>query len=324
MTLTQSIAVRRSMRARSFFSKPLLTAAIALIVVVTIAVYAAPWIAPYPPLQQDLNLIFAPPSSAHWLGTDGLGRDIYSRLLYGGQPALSGVAAALLVFVIVGVLLGVLAGFLRGWVDRVIVGVLDVMLSVPAIIIILAVLAIFNQNVFAAMAVLGLFASAGLARVVRSSSIALREELFVDAARVSGLSALQTMVSHILPSLVGLMLIQMALFAGIALAVQTGLGFLGLATPAPAPSWGGMVGEAAQVIQQHPWFLYITGGVIAIMSIAFGLVGDGLRDASAARRGRGGKRPVGTSGCRLRARTSLRKPCCACATTASRSAPRTA
>ena len=292
MTLTQSIAVRRSMRARSFFSKPLLTAAILLIVVVTIAVYAAPWIAPYPPLQQDLNLVFAPPSSAHWLGTDGLGRDIYSRLLYGGQPALSGVAAAILVFVFVGVLLGVLAGFLRGWVDRVIVGVLDVMLSVPAIIIILAVLAIFNQNVFAAMAVLGLFASAGLARVVRSSSIALREELFVDAARVSGLSALQTMVSHILPSLVGLMLIQMALFAGIALAVQTGLGFLGLATPAPAPSWGGMVGEAAQVIQQYPWFLYITGGVIAIMAIAFGLVGDGLRDASAARRGRGGKRPL--------------------------------
>jgi peptide/nickel transport system permease protein len=292
MTLTQSIAVRRSMRARSFFSKPLLTAAIVVIVVVTIAVYAAPWIAPYPPLQQDLNLIFAPPSSAHWLGTDGLGRDIYSRLLYGGQPALSGVAAALLVFVIVGVLLGVLAGFLRGWVDRVIVGILDIMLSVPAIIIILAVLAIFDQNVFAAMAVLGLFASAGLARVVRSSSIALREELFVDAARVSGLSALQTMVSHILPSLVGLMLIQMALFAGIALAVQTGLGFLGLATPAPAPSWGGMVGEAAQVIQQYPWFLYITGGVIAVMSIAFGLVGDGLRDASAARRGRSGKRPV--------------------------------
>jgi peptide/nickel transport system permease protein len=279
------------MRARNFFSKPLLTAAIVVIVFVTIVVYAAPWIAPYPPLKQDLNLIFAPPSTAHWLGTDGLGRDIYSRLLYGGQPALSGVAAAILVFVIVGVLLGVLAGFLRGWVDRVIVGVLDVMLSVPAIIIILAVLAIFNQNVFAAMAVLGLFASAGLARVVRSSSIALREELFVDAARVSGLSALQTMVSHILPSLVGLMLIQMALFAGIALAVQTGLGFLGLATPAPAPSWGGMVGEAAQVIQQYPWFLYITGGVIAIMSIAFGLVGDGLRDASAARRGRGGKRP---------------------------------
>jgi peptide/nickel transport system permease protein len=280
------------MRARNFFSKPLLTAAIVVIVFVTIVVYAAPWIAPYPPLKQDLNLIFAPPSTAHWLGTDGLGRDIYSRLLYGGQPALSGVAAAILVFVIVGVLLGVLAGFLRGWVDRVIVGVLDVMLSVPAIIIILAVLAIFNQNVFAAMAVLGLFASAGLARVVRSSSIALREELFVDAARVSGLSALQTMVSHILPSLVGLMLIQMALFAGIALAVQTGLGFLGLATPAPAPSWGGMVGEAAQVIQQYPWFLYITGGVIAIMSIAFGLVGDGLRDASAARRGRGGKRPI--------------------------------
>jgi peptide/nickel transport system permease protein len=201
------------------------------------------------------------------------------------------VAVALIVYAVAGVTLGTLAGFLRGWVDRAIVAVLDVMLSVPGIIMILAVLAIFDQSVFAAMAVLGFFGSANLARVVRSSCIALREELFVDAARVSGLTALQTMTRHVLPSLVGLMLIQMSLFAGIALAVQTGLGFLGLATPAPEPSWGGMVGESAQVIQQHPWFLYITGGVIAVMSIAFGLLGDGLRDASAARRQRGGRRP---------------------------------
>lgn len=292
MTLTQSIAVRRTLRARNFFHKPLLVVSLTIIIVVTIAVFAAPLIAPYPPLQQDLLDVFAPPSPAHWLGTDSLGRDIYSRLLYGGQPALSGVAVAILAYAVLGVLLGVLAGFLRGWVDKVIVSILDVMLSVPGIIMILAVLAIFDQNVYAAMGVLGLFASAGLARVVRSSCIALREELFVDAARVSGLNALQTMIGHILPSLVGLMLIQMALFAGLALAVQTGLGFLGLATPAPAPSWGGMVGEAAQVIQQHPWFLYITGGVIAVMSIAFGLLGDGLRDASAARRGRSGKAPA--------------------------------
>ncbi len=291
MTLTQAIRVRSTIRARNFLRKPLLAVSVVIIVVITAAVCAAPWIAPYPPLQQDLADTFAFPSSAHWLGTDGLGRDIYSRLLYGGQPALSGVVVALIVFAVVGVILGVLAGFLRGWVDRTIVAILDVMLAVPSIIIILAVLAIFNQNVFAAMTVLGLFASAGLARVVRSSCIALREELFVDAARVSGLTPAQTMVRHILPSLVGLMLIQMALFGGIALAVQTGLGFLGLATPAPAPSWGGMVGEASQVIQQYPWFLYITGGVIAIMSIAFGLLGDGLRDASAAKRGRGGQRP---------------------------------
>ena len=147
----------------------------------------------------------------------------------------------------------------------------------------------------------------------------------MDAARVSGLSALQTMASHILPSLVGLMLIQMALFAGIALAVQTGLGFLGLATPAPAPSWGGMVGEAAQVIQQYPWFLYITGGVIAMMSIAFGLVGDGLRDASAARRGQRGQAAPWRERMPGRSRHDVfAMRCCACATTASRSAPRTA
>lgn len=288
MTATRII---RSPRLRGLFAKPLLLMSAIIVVVVTAAVAAAPLLAPFPPLHQDLTAIFTPPSAEHPLGTDSLGRDILSRLLYGGQPALSGVAIAVTVFAVTGVVLGVLSGYLSGWVDRIIVGALDVMLSVPSIIIILAVLAIFNQNVFAAMVVLGFFASANLARVVRSSCIALREELFVDAAKVSGLRPLVIMFRHVMPSVVGVTLVQMSLFAGIALSVQTGLGFLGLATPAPHPSWGGLVGESAQVIQQHPWFLYITGGVIAVMAIAFGLLGDGLRDASADSKARGGVKP---------------------------------
>jgi len=284
-TPTPATAARlRLSSLRSLLRRPLLAASLLVIVVVTVAVYAAEFIAPYGPLQQDLRGIFLPPGGEHLLGTDSLGRDVLSRLLWGGQPALTGVAIAVIVFALSGMTLGILGGYLRGWVDRVIVGLLDVMLSVPGMIIILAVLAIFAQNVQAAMVVLGFFASANLARVVRSSCLAIREELFVDAARVSGLGSLVIMVRHVLPGLFGLMLIQMALFAGIALGVQTGLGFLGLATPAPAPSWGGMVGEAAQVIGQHPWFLYITGGVIALMAIAFGLLGDGLRDITADRR----------------------------------------
>lgn len=270
--------------------RPVTAVAFAVVAGVTAAVLAAPALAPHEPLAQDLLNTLAGPSASHPLGTDDLGRDVLSRLLYGGRPALAGVALAVLVFVVVGMFLGVLAGYLRGRTDRVIVAVLDIMLAVPAIIVTLAVLAIFDQSNAAAMLTLGFFGSANLARIIRGSCLALREELFVDAARVSGLGPARIMARHILPGLIGQALVQVCLFAGIALAVQTGLGFLGLATPPPEPSWGGMVGEAAQVLQQDPYLVLITGGVIGLMSVSLGLLGDGLRDLEEERRRATGRR----------------------------------
>lgn len=214
--------------------RPVTAAALAVVAAVTLAVVLAPLLAPAPPLAQDLLNALSGPSAEHPLGTDALGRDVLSRLLYGGRPALFGVGLAVLVHAVVGMSLGIVAGYLRGWTDRVIVAVLDVMLSVPAIILTLAVLAIFHQSNVAAMLTLGFFASASLARTIRSSCVALREELFADAARVSGLGPARIMARHVFPGLVGQLLVQVCLFAGIALAVQTGLGFLGMATPAPA------------------------------------------------------------------------------------------
>lgn len=276
--------------------RPLTAAALVVVLAVTVAVILAPLLAPHPPLAQDLLHARGGPSAGHPLGTDDLGRDVLSRLLYGGRPALLGVATAVLVYMVLGMFLGIMAGYLRGWTDRVIVALMDVMLSVPVVILMLAVLAIFSQSNTAAMITLGVLSSAGLARVIRSSCIALREELFVDAAKVSGLSSVRIMARHIFPGLVGLLLVQVCLFSGIALMVQTGLGFLGLATPAPAPSWGGMVGEASQVMQQTPYLLFVSGGLIGLMSVAFGLLGDGLRDLDQDRkRGTAGgrsRRPV--------------------------------
>ncbi|WP_327731390.1 dipeptide/oligopeptide/nickel ABC transporter permease/ATP-binding protein [Streptomyces sp. NBC_00487] len=270
--------------------RPLTAAALAVVLTITVAVILAPLLAPHPPLAQDLLHARGGPSVSHPLGTDDLGRDVLSRLLYGGRPALLGVGVAVSVYIILGMSLGILAGYLRGWTDRVIVAVMDVMLSVPVVILMLAVLAIFSQSNVAAMLMLGFLSAAGLARIIRSSCIALREELFVDAARVSGLSAARIMTRHIFPGLVGLLLVQVCLFSGIALMVQTGLGFLGLATPPPAPSWGGMVGEASQVMEQNPSLLLISGGLIGLMSVAFGLLGDGLRDLNQDRkRGTGGR-----------------------------------
>ncbi len=264
--------------------RPVTAASLVVVAGISVAVILAPLLAPHPPLAQDLLHAQAGPSANHPLGTDGLGRDVLSRLLYGGRPTLMGVGLAVLVYAAFGMTLGLVAGYLRGWTDRVIVAVLDVMLSVPAVILTLAVLAIFHQSNAAAMLTLGFFASANLARLIRGSCIALREELFVDAARVNGLSSARIMARHIIPGLTGQLLVPVCLFSGNALAIQTGLGFLGLATPPPAPSWGGMVGDAAQIMEQDPYLLLVSGGVLGLMTLAFGLLGDGLRDLEQDRR----------------------------------------
>ncbi|HWI31985.1 MAG TPA: dipeptide/oligopeptide/nickel ABC transporter permease/ATP-binding protein [Microbacterium sp.] len=257
---------------------PLAAVAALIIITVTILVALAEWIAPYDPLQQDLTAILQLPSAAHWLGTDTLGRDTLSRLLFGGQPALTGALTALVIFALIGIVFGILAGYLGGWVDRAVSTVVDLMMSLPGIIIVLAVLAVFSQNLYAAMITAGIIAAGSLVRVVRSSVLAIREELYVAAARISGIGPARIMGRHILPGLVGPVSVQLALFAGGALALQTGLGFLGLATTPPAPSWGGMVGEAAPVMFQAPFFLFVTGGTITLLTLAFGLLGDGIRD----------------------------------------------
>ena len=259
-----------------------LAAAVVILVVVTL-VALADVIAPYGPLTQNLQATLPGPAAAHWLGTDPLGRDTLSRLLYGGQPALLGVAAALAVFAFSGILFGLLAGYLGGWVDRVISVLVDLLLSLPGIIIILAVLAVFSQNLYAAMTTFGFLLSSSLIRVVRGAVLGLREELYVAAAQISGLRTVRIMVRHVLPGVVGPIVVQLAIFAGAALGLQTGLGFLGLASTPPQPSWGGMVGEAAPVMFQSPYLLMFSGGLIAILTLSFALLGDGVRDINEGR-----------------------------------------
>jgi peptide/nickel transport system permease protein len=269
---------------RSLTSKPLTVSALAVIALVTIAVCLAQVIAPYAPDDQQLAHLLELPSSAHWLGTDALGRDVYSRLLFGGQPALLGVLIAVVAFMVTGIVLGVLAGYIGGWVDRVIGGIVDVVMALPGIVIVLVVLSIFTQSLLASMLTFGILGCGTMVRIIRSECLSLREELFVSAAVVSGLGHVRIMLRHVVPGLIGPAVVQMSIFAGISLAVQTGLGFLGLATKPPAPSWGGMVGEAASVMQQDGFLLAVTGGVITLMTLAFGLLGDGIRDLDAERK----------------------------------------
>ncbi len=256
------------------------------LVVVVLGSVAAPLLAPHDPGQQDLAAALAGPSAEHWLGTDRLGRDVLSRLMYGGQITLVGVLEAVIVFVVLGAGLGILAGYLGGWVDRLVSGLSDLLLALPGIILLLMVLAVFPANGAATMVALGAMTAPILLRVTRGVTLGVREELYVRAARLSGLTAPRIMGRHILPRLTGPITVQVFLFAATAVLVQGALSFLGLSTPeTEGPSWGNMVAHAAEVTNRDLWLAVPTGGILVLTVLALGLLGDAVRDRTARRDG---------------------------------------
>src|SRR5580698_6581269 len=222
---------------------------LAYLTLVLIAAVGAPWLAPDGAETEDLAHVLSGPSSAHWLGTDRLGRDVLSRLMFGGRITLLGVAEGLVVFAVLGITLGLVAGFTGGWLDRLITRFGDLVLALPGIIVLLMVLSVFPGSELATMIALGLISSPVLLRVVRASTMTIREEMYIKAARLSGLTSARIMWRHVLPRLRGPIIVQLSLFAAAAVLAQSALSFLGLSTPeTQGPSWGNMVAEASDVI----------------------------------------------------------------------------
>jgi peptide/nickel transport system permease protein len=296
VALPESAAAPAGVRAREILRgivrRPLGAVALALLILLALATVAAPIVAPHAPLEQDLHHVFAGPSSAHLLGTDNLGRDVLSRLLYGGRVSLVGVLEAVGVLLMLGVPLGVAAGYVGGSLDTVVTWVCDVLLAIPVIVTLLVVLAVFGQDEAAAMVTLGVLGAPGMVRVVRGATLGVRRELFITAAKLFGLSTLQIARRHVLPAIAGPIIVRTFLFAGAALLTEAGLSFLGLGVQEPDPSWGGMVANASNVINQHSWLLIPPGVAIALCVLALGLLGDAVRDAVA---DRGGVAPRGAT-----------------------------
>lgn len=253
------------------------------LLVLIVACAAAPLLAPYSPTETDLHAVLSGPSSQHLLGTDELGRDVVSRLLYGGRGSLVGVGEVVCVAVLLGLPLGLLAGFRRGFVDATLSRASDLGLAIPFIVVLLMVYAVFGDNQTAVMVAFGVLLAPSLFRVVRSTALQAREELHVTAAKVSGLGPIRVVTRHIFPRTVGPLVVNCSVIAAVALVVQTGLTYLGLGVQPPAPSWGGMVAEAQSAIQLQAWLLVPTGGIIAVTVIALVLLGDALRDTFAER-----------------------------------------
>ena len=255
-------------------------AAVAWLLLVAVLAIAAPWIAPFDPLDIDLESIKQWPSPVHWLGTDALGRDVLSRLLFGALPTLVGVVQATCVAAILGAGLGVCAGYFGRRTDRAIGLFVDMLQSLPSIVILLAILALFDRSTLAAMVTLGVLGSAGVIRVMRSSTLGVRRELYIEAARITGLGDATILVRHVLPRVRGPLIVQLSLFSAVAVIMQTGISFLGLGPAPPAPSWGAMIYEASVSLNEFPWLLVPAGGVVALTILAFGLLGDALRDSA--------------------------------------------
>jgi peptide/nickel transport system permease protein len=266
---------------RRFMSMPVGVGAATFLLLLVLACAAAPLIAPDSPAAQDLTNVLSGPSAHHLLGTDTLGRDVLSRLLYGGRRSLLSVAEGLAVVLALGVPLGLAAGYRGGGADRTLSRGAEMVMAIPPIIIILVVLAVVPGNENAAMLVFGLLGAPSMLRVVRGATLKVREEPYVTAGRLTGLSPMQVVRRHVLPRVAGPIIVQASIFAAYALLFETGLAYLGLTSSSNTPTWGGMVAEASTVIEQQEWLLIPSGALIAITILAFGLLGDAVRDAAA-------------------------------------------
>ncbi|MEU6642669.1 dipeptide/oligopeptide/nickel ABC transporter permease/ATP-binding protein [Saccharomonospora sp. NPDC046836] len=263
---------------RRFLRNPLgLLSAIALLIVVALAV-CAPWLGVPDPNAVSLRAAMQGPSAEHWLGTDSSGRDTFSRLLWGSRVNLLGATLAVAVAFAVGVTSGLIAGYCGGWFDNVANWVNNLNLALPGIVVVLAVRSVAGPSVWIAMAVFGVLLAPGFFRIVRGAVMAVRGELYIDAARVSGLSDARIIGRHVLTVVRAPVIIQSARLASIAIGVQAGLEFLGV-SDASVPSWGAMLNEGFRKIALDPSLILWPCLVIGIVSTALVLLGNALRDA---------------------------------------------
>jgi peptide/nickel transport system permease protein len=252
--------------------------ALVFIAGVTVASFAAPLLPLDKPEATDFLALLHGPSGAHLLGTDELGRDVLSRLIYGGTSMIIATMEAVVIAIVLGAAAGIAGGYFRGATDRALGWAGDVVLSIPVLIVLLVILTVNTKTLTPAAVALGVLLSVGPMRVVRSAALSVREELFIDAARVAGLSHRRIMYRHVLPRVTGPIIVQASLVSAVALLMITGLAFLGLGVNPPAPTWGSMVSEAASSMQQQGWFIVPAGGIIGLTVLALGLFGDAVRD----------------------------------------------
>ncbi len=256
-------------------------AAIGLVVltVICLASALAPWIAPYDPIQIKLAAKLQPPSFEHLLGTDHFGRDVLSRMLYGGRISLSvGLLVVGFAFLL-GVPLGLASGYFGGSVDNLLMRLVDAFLTFPPLLLAVALVGLLGPDIENVMLALGLVQAPVLARIVRGSTLAVREDVYVMAARALGAGPARIVFSHILRNVVSPIVVQLTIVFSAAVVAEASLSFLGFGTQPPEPSWGRDLSEARRFLGDAPWMFLAPTGVIMLCVLSINFLGDGLRDA---------------------------------------------
>ena len=255
--------------------------AIFLLLLLLLSFPLAPVLTPADPDRIDLKAIGKAPSLAHPLGTDMTGRDLWSRLVYGGRVSLSVGVVAVSIYVTLGVLLGSLAGFYGGRVDGWIMRFTEVVMAFPTLIILITIVAIVGPGLFNSMIAIGLIGWTGIARLVRGQILSIREMDFVTAARAVGATQGRILAQHVLPNVIAPIVVAATFGIAGAILTEAGLSFLGLGIKPPTPSWGNMINEAQQltIIESKPWIWLGPGLMITLAVLAINFIGDGLRDA---------------------------------------------
>jgi peptide/nickel transport system permease protein len=281
MASTAAVPLRglRLVARAPILANPLNIVAFALIAIFALCAVLAPVLAPYDPLLQDLGSRLRPPSSEHWLGTDSLGRDIASRILYGARISLIIGVVVVTAAGVVGTAIGLVAGYAGGLVDEVLMRLTEVFLAFPALILAMAIAGALGPSLTNAIIAIAAVTWAVYARLVRGQILSLRRREFVEAARAMGASRTRIVVRHLLPNALAPLMIQASFDLGSSIIAAAGLSFIGFGAQPPTPEWGVMISEGRNYISTQPWLSLFPGLAILLAVGSFNLLGDGLRDA---------------------------------------------
>jgi len=276
--MSQSSSLWSDAIRRLFKNKAAVAGAIVLVVLIVLAAFA-PWIAPYPYAYQNLDLGASPPSSAHLLGTDVLGRDLLSRILYGARISLLVGFIATTVALLIGVSWGIIAGYAGGKVDSVMMRIVDILYGLPFIIFIILLMVIFGRNLWLLFLAIGAVEWLTMARIVRAQVLSLKNQEFVLAAQAMGVSNFAMFRRHLLPNILGPVAVYATLTIPQVMLLESFLSFLGLGIQPPMSSWGTLIKDGVESMEEYSWLLIYPGLTFTITLFALNFFGDGLRDA---------------------------------------------
>jgi len=259
--------------------KPVGAVAFFIIVALAIAAIASPLLAPYDPLEPNYNALRQEPSFAHPFGTDQIGRDLLSRIIYGTRISFLVGVVSVGVAVCIGTPIGLIAGYFRGPTDELLMRIIDAISAFPSLVLALAIVAVLEPSLLNVMVAVGVTSVPIFARLTRSQVLSLRERDFVLAATSTGASDTRIMLRHIMPNAASPLIVQATLGLGIAILAEASLGYLGVGVQPPTPTWGGILNQGAPLIERAPWLSIAPGVAIFTLVLCFNLVGDALRDA---------------------------------------------